>query len=89
MESGNLGGWCKEPCCLVWVVGGDGTTTLPSTNADTSSGVRVLPNPNGFNRYRQAVALEVEQRVARAHAQSIKRRGGLKERAAGRVAKKK
>ena len=50
-------------------------------------GVRHLPSPNGFGRYRDAVALEVEERVKRASAAVKQRRGGLKERAAGRGGK--
>lgn len=52
------------------------------------TGVRVLPSPNGFAKYRDAVAREVEAKVNRASAAVAQRRGGLKERAAGRGKKK-
>ena len=52
------------------------------------TGVRLLPSPNGFERYRQAVAAEVEERVRRASAAQKRRRGGLRERAEGRGKKK-
>ena len=62
--------------CEVWVCG------------EGASGVRALPSPNGFAKYRDGVAAEVERRVERANQQAATRRGGLKERAAGRAGKK-
>ena len=58
--------------CEVWVCG------------EGETGVRVLPRPNGFARYRDAVEREVEEKVERASAEAKKRKSGLKDRAKGR-----
>jgi hypothetical protein len=61
---------------------------LKVASVSPCSGVRVLPSPNGFGKYRDGVAAEVERRVERANQQAASRRGGLKERAVGRASKK-